>query len=202
MEMGFAAALGVPIVIVSTDFQTYGPEPDRPGFAFPEPLLDQLAATVERAHRLGPPRRPGDSDRFRLFLAQNLDPIHAAATRAINALLSARPPSLPPARSSPASERRAFIEPSPYMADEMWTAVADTLRAKGWTVHVAKRLRPGADTVKEAQADWAAARGNEPSGHRRTRPRNAAGCRLNHRCLRRYRTTRSCGSHRHLADLR
>ena len=157
MEIGFAAALGVPIVIVSTDFQTYGPEPDRPGFAFPEPLLDQLAATVERAHRLGSPRRSGGSDRFRLFLGQNLDPIHTAATRGINALLSAHPPGLPRARRSPPSERRAFIEPSPYMADEMWATVADTLRAAGWTLHVAKRLRPGADTVKEARADWAAA---------------------------------------------
>jgi hypothetical protein len=157
MEMGFAAALGVPIVIVSTDFQTYGPGPDRPGFTFPEPLLDQLAVAVERGHRLGPTRGPGGSHRFRLFLGQNLGPIHAAVTRAIDALLSARPPGLPEPRGSPVSERLAFIEPSPYIADEMWVAVADLLRAKGWTVHVAKRLRPGADTAKEARADWAAA---------------------------------------------
>ena len=51
MEMGFAAALGIPIVIVSTDSQTYGPEPDRAGFAFAEPMLEQLAITVERVHR-------------------------------------------------------------------------------------------------------------------------------------------------------
>jgi hypothetical protein len=158
MEIGFAAALGVPIVIVSTDFQTYGPEPDHPGLAFPEPLLEQLAVTVERAHRLGPPRRPGGSDRFRLFLGQNLDPIHTVAILAINALLSAHWARLPLTRDPPPSERCAFIEPSPYMADDMWAAVADTLRAKGWTVHVAKRLRPGADTAKAARADWAAAR--------------------------------------------
>ena len=158
MEVGFAAALGVPIAIVTTDFQTYGPEPDRPGFAFPEPLLEQLAVTVERAHRLGPPRRSGGSDRFRLFLDRNLDPVRVATTRAINALLSARTARLPQTRRSPTSPRLAFIEPSPYMADGMWAAVADTLRAKGWTVHVAKRLQPGADAANAARADWAAAR--------------------------------------------
>lgn len=158
MEMGFAAALGVPIVIVSTDFQTYGPEPDRPAFAFAEPLVEQLAVTVERAHRLGPPRRPEGGDRFRLFLGQNLDPVHTVTTRAIDALLSAHVARLPRTPDSPASEPLAFIEPSPYMADDMWAAVAETLCAKGWAVHVAKRLRPGADTAKAARADWAAAR--------------------------------------------
>jgi len=158
MEVGFAAALGVPIAIVTTDFQTYGPEPGRPGFAFPEPLLEQLAVTVERAHRLGPPRRSGGSDRFRLFLDRNLDPVRVATTRAINALLSTRTARLPRTRRSPTCPRLAFIEPSPYMADDMWAAVADTLRAKGWTVHVAKRLQPGADAANAARADWAAAR--------------------------------------------
>jgi len=156
MEMGFAAALGVPIVIVSTDFQTYGPEPERPSFAFAEPLLEQLAVTVERDHRLGPPCKPGGSDRFRQFLGQNLDPVHTAVTQAVNALLSARPVRSPRTRNTPAGERLAFIEPSPYVADDMWTVVADTLHAKGWTVHVAKRLRAGADTAKAALADWAA----------------------------------------------
>ncbi len=156
MEMGFAVALGVPIVIVSTDFQTYGPELDCPGFAFPEPLLEQLAVTVERAHRLGPPRSPGGSDRFRQFLGQNLDPVHTAVTRAIKALLSEHPVRLPRTQNSPACDRLAFIEPSPYVADDMWAAVADTLEAKGWTVHVAKRLRADTDTAKAAQEDWAA----------------------------------------------
>lgn len=156
MEMGFAAALGVPIVIVSTDFQTYGPEAGRPGSTFTEPLLEQLAVTVERDHRLGPARGPGGSDRFRLFLAQNLDPIHTGVTRAINALLSAQPARLARTHDSPTGKRLAFIEPSPYVADDMWAVVADTLRAKGWIVHVAKRLQADVDTVRAAQADWAA----------------------------------------------
>ncbi len=156
MEVGFAAALGVPIAIVTTDFQTYGPEPDRPGFAFPEPLLEQLAVTVERAHRLGPPRRSGGSDRFRLFLDRNLDPVRVATTRAINALLSARTAHLPRTRRSPTCPRLAFIEPSPYIADDMWAAVADTLRAKGWTVHVAKRLQIEGADVRTRLSFWPA----------------------------------------------
>jgi hypothetical protein len=154
MEVGFAAALGVPIAIVTTDFQTYGPGHDRPGSAFLEPLLEQLAVTVERAHRLGPRRRSGNSDRFRLFLAQNLDPVRVATRQAISALLSAPMAHLPGPR--PSSDL-AFIEPSPYLADDMFAAVADTLHVRGWTVYVAKRFQPGADTANAARADWEAA---------------------------------------------
>jgi Nucleoside 2-deoxyribosyltransferase len=158
MEVGFAAALGVPVAIVTTDFQTYGPEPDQPGFAFPEPLLGQLAVTVERAHRLGPGGRSRGSDRFSLFLDQNLDPVRVATGHVIDGLLSARTACLPGPQRFPARPSLAFIEPSPYLADDMWSAVADTLRLKGWTVYVAKRLQPGADTASAARADWAAAR--------------------------------------------
>jgi Nucleoside 2-deoxyribosyltransferase len=157
MEMGFAAAFGVPIAIVTTDFQTYSSEPDQAGFAFPEPLLEQLAVTVERAHRLGPGPRSEGSDRFRLFLDQNLDPVRAATTHAIDALLSTRTVRLPEPLGSRARPCLAFIEPSPYVADDMWAAVAGALRAKGWTVHVAKRLQMGADTAHAARTDWAAA---------------------------------------------
>jgi nucleoside 2-deoxyribosyltransferase-like protein len=156
MEMGFAVALGVPIVVVSTDFQTYGPEPKRPGFAFAEPLLEQLAVAVERGHRLGPPRKSGGSDRFRQFLGQNLDPVSSTVTRAINALISSQPARVPRTQNSPYRNNLAFIEPSPYVADDMWAAVADTLHARGWTVHVAKRFRVGVDTVEATRADWAA----------------------------------------------
>lgn len=158
MEIGFAAALGVPVVIVTTDFQTYGPEYDRTGFAFPEPLLEQLSITVERAHRLGPERRYGDNDRFRLFLNQNLDPVRVATTRVISALLGAHIAPLPRPSPAPARPRLAFIEPSPYLADDMWTAISGALRLRGWTVYVAQRFQPGADTANAAREDWAAVR--------------------------------------------
>lgn len=158
MEIGFASALGVPIVIVTTDFQAYGQEGDRPIFAFPEPLLEQLAITIERAHRLGPPRMSGGDDRFRVFLGQNLDPVRACVAQAISALLRTRPVRLLQMRDVPVGPRLAFIEPSPYMIDDMLAAVADALRAKGWTVHIARRLQPDTDTVEAARADWAAVR--------------------------------------------
>jgi nucleoside 2-deoxyribosyltransferase len=60
MEIGFAAASRAPVVIVSTDFQTYAREPGGLVTAFPDPLLDHLAAKIIRVPLLGP--RPGTRD--------------------------------------------------------------------------------------------------------------------------------------------
>ena len=150
MEIGFAAARGVPVVIFTTDFQSYGPRTDGPVFAFPEPLLEMLANSVERAHRLAPSsQRPG-KHRFSAFRHRNLQPLDAAIDRATGALLGAQP------RDAPvrAAERLAFIEPSPYFPDDMWCNVACQLEARGWTAHVATRLCPDADTLAAAQTDW------------------------------------------------
>jgi nucleoside 2-deoxyribosyltransferase len=156
MEIGFAAALGVPVVIVSTDLQAYAPGPEGPEFSFADPLLDQIAVSVERVHRLGEWQAATGSDRFRAFLDQNLRQADDAATRAVEALLAGVRPSLgvpPPVRRAP---RTAFIEPSPYIADGMWADVAAGLRLRGWTVRTAKRFQAGADVIKAAAEDWAA----------------------------------------------
>ena len=95
METGFAAALGVPIVVVTTDFQTYAPVPGGPGSVFTDPLPEAIATAVVRADRLGPPDGHPPGDRFGRFLAQNLAPVRTATAQAVSALLSAageRPP--------------------------------------------------------------------------------------------------------------
>jgi hypothetical protein len=157
MEIGYAAALGIPAVIVSTDFQTYGPGPDGPVFAFAEPLLEQLATTVIRADRLGASSGPGHHNRFHAFLGQNLHPVRVAATQAVDALLATRSAEPPAVRRSSASRRLAFIEPSPYLADGIWADITAELHARGWTTHVAQRFQHGADILDATRADWAAA---------------------------------------------
>jgi len=156
METGFAAALGVPIVVVTTDFQTYAPVPGGPGSVFADPLPEAIAAAVVRAHRLGPAGEH-TGDRYRGFLEQNLPTIRAATAQAVAALLGTERESLPPARAAPAISKLAYLEPSPYIADDMWAGVARELRARGWQVHTAQRLLAGTGTAGAARTDWAAA---------------------------------------------
>ncbi len=157
MEIGFAAATGVPVVLVSTDFQTYTPVPAAPGLAFPEPLLEHLAATVVRAHRLGPPTGHAHRDPYRAFRDQNITTVHAAIRQAVAALLAAVREQPPAARAAPGRGRLAYIEPSPYLADSMWVRVARELSDRGWQAHIAQRFTAGPGVIEAARTDWAAA---------------------------------------------
>jgi hypothetical protein len=145
-------------VIVSTDFQAYSPWPGAPQFAFPDPLLEQLAASVIRTHRLGRPGGHTGPDRFRAFLGQNMAPVRAAAEQATTALLTAVTEQTADDSDVPRSRELAYLEPSPYLDDPVWAGIGSLLRARGWRVHVAERLRTSADPIEAARADWAAAR--------------------------------------------
>ncbi len=71
MEIGFAAALGAPVVILTTDFITYGVREDGPALPFPDPLLTIAAADIIRSDTLAAsitPRHP--PDRFTGFAAR------------------------------------------------------------------------------------------------------------------------------------
>lgn len=156
METGFAAASGVPVVIVSTDFQTYAQYPAGPATSLPDPLLDHLAARVIRVHRLGPQARRASHDRLAAFLRQNLASASTAAGQAASALLEVtREPARAP--GVPRLPGLALIEPSPYFHDPAWEDVSTELTARGWKVHMAHRLQPGADPVQAARSDWTAA---------------------------------------------
>ncbi len=86
MEIAYAAMLGIPVVALTTDFQTYGLTRNGPAAAFPDPLLGVLLADVVRVHRLAPPLT-GTVGRFTAYLRRNLPPIRAATNQAITALL-------------------------------------------------------------------------------------------------------------------
>jgi hypothetical protein len=157
MEIGYAAALGLPVIALTTDFQTYAPARDAPARTFPDPLMDIVLTEVVRAHKLAPPP-PRTADRFEAFLHRNLQPVRAAADEAITALLRARPRTAP-ARTPPA-QRRAFIESSPYLPRDLWRDAARLLTTRGWDVHLATRFQPSstAGSCDAARDDWAAAR--------------------------------------------
>jgi Nucleoside 2-deoxyribosyltransferase len=156
METGFAAALSVPVVLVTTDFQTYTSAPDGPGTIFADPLPETIATAVVRAHRLGPADE-ANGNPYRGFLKQNLSTVRAVTTRAVTALLSTeRPP--PPAPSAiSAGSKLAYLEPSPYVADDMWAHIARELSGRGWRVHTAQRLLTETGIAVAARDDWAAA---------------------------------------------
>ncbi|SDH97698.1 Nucleoside 2-deoxyribosyltransferase [Sinosporangium album] len=155
MEIGYAASRGVPVVVITTDFQVYGPTADAAlHLPFPDPLLHHVASQIIAVPQLGPPTSIGD--RFERFLGQNLHAITQAATEAADAL-SRRPtpgPALQPANIH--GQRRAYLEPSPYGGDG-WTArVSDALHARGFTTHRAGRLATATDPTRAALTDWTA----------------------------------------------
>lgn len=155
MEIGYAAALGVPVVALTTDFQTYGRTSNGPALAFPDPLLDVVLTDVIRVDRLGPPpARP--VDRFETFLRRNLHPLRAATDQAVMALLDAQPRATA-GQATGAGQPRAFVEPSPYLSRELWQEVTALLAGRGWDVCCATRFGDLADPRQAAQDDWEAA---------------------------------------------
>lgn len=155
MEIGYAAALGVPVVAMTTDFQTYGRTSDGHPFVFPDPLFDILLTEVVRVHRLAPPPVAA-TDRFEAFLYRNLQPVHAAADQAIAALLSAGPRTAADTATAVVGVRGAFVEVSACSLRGPWRRAARLLRSRGWDVHCATRFREPAEPRDAAQADWAA----------------------------------------------
>ncbi|MBO0801464.1 MAG: nucleoside 2-deoxyribosyltransferase [Nocardiopsaceae bacterium] len=156
MEIGFAAARGIPVILVSTDFQTYALADCGPQCTFPDPLLEHLATSVIRAHRLGPFRGHAHGGRFRAFLEQNLATVQAAADQAVAELLTTAGVHAPERHSAMILPHLAYIEPSPYFPDPMWEAVHAELHARGWQVHTARRFQDRADPVAAAGEDWTA----------------------------------------------
>ncbi len=163
MEIGYAAYLGVPVVALTTDFQTYGLREDGPTTAFPDPLLEALLTDIVRSARLGPCRERPSRDRFTAFLGRNLAPLRPAARLVVERLLSQscagreRRPSPTIVRS--ADTRRAFIEPSPYQRPGSSDAVRELLCSRGWEVETARRwdIPEGLNQTElheRALADW------------------------------------------------
>jgi hypothetical protein len=114
MEIGYAAANGVPVLLLTTDFQTYSLTEDGPLLDFPDPLIQAVATHVIRVPRLGPPSssRQQGATHYGEFLSRNLSQVDAALDTAVEAVLDLPAPGL---RSRISTEDGlVYVEGSPY----------------------------------------------------------------------------------------
>ncbi|WP_069625375.1 nucleoside 2-deoxyribosyltransferase [Streptomyces niveus] len=156
MEIGYAAALGVPVIVLTTDFQTYSLTEEGPRLEFPDPLLQAVATRIMRVAKLGPPTLSSTppQSRFLGFQARNAAQMSTALDATIDALLDLpdRAPHLvgPPAVTG----APVYVEASPYTAwgrDHLAKACVDA----GHTVTVPQRFT-ASDPEAGALADLAA----------------------------------------------
>lgn len=154
MEIGYAAATGVPVVALTTDFTTYGLTEHGPRLHFPDPLIHVVAADIVHAGKLGAPTT--DRDPYTAFTRRNTDQVAAAIDHAVTRLCELAETHSPSA-SAPTHRPTgpvAFCEPSPYWHDNSWTAHSTHLRQLGYRTHTATRL-DSPDPLSAATADWA-----------------------------------------------
>jgi Nucleoside 2-deoxyribosyltransferase len=152
MEIGFASQLGVPVVVLTMDFQTYGLALDGRWLEFPDPLVQALAHRVVRVATLGRPTS-NLGGRFQRFRESNEEPIRKAAHTAVTALLTSAAAAVDGTPDAfPPPSGRAFVEASPYVAVTDGAAIARALESTGWEVSVSERLSPAA-TAANGEAD-------------------------------------------------
>ncbi|AEW95195.1 MULTISPECIES: nucleoside 2-deoxyribosyltransferase [Streptomycetaceae] len=116
MEIGYAAASGIPVLLLTTDFQTYSLTEDGALLDFPDPLIQAVANRIIRVPRLGPPSssQQQGATHYAEFLSRNLSQVRAALDTAVEAALELPAPG---PRSTPHSENSlVYVEASPYTA--------------------------------------------------------------------------------------
>jgi hypothetical protein len=116
MEIGYAAASGIPVLLLTTDFQTYSLTENGRSLDFPDPLFQTVANHVVRVPRLGTPSASHQhgAARYAKFLSRNLSQIDAALDIAVDALLQLPPPG--PLLTPHREEGPTYVEGSPYAA--------------------------------------------------------------------------------------
>jgi nucleoside 2-deoxyribosyltransferase len=153
MEIGFAAARGVPVVVLTTDFQTYTLTEQGSPLDFPDPLIQAVATHVVRIPRLGPaPERPAMSRHAR-FRARNLAQLDTAVVMAVEALLAPLVPASQAGR--PTEPGLVYVEPSPYAARHQ-DRLAEVCTSAGHSVALPQRFS-APDPVAKALEDLATA---------------------------------------------
>ncbi|MFF5718969.1 nucleoside 2-deoxyribosyltransferase [Streptomyces buecherae] len=157
MEVGYAAASGVPIIVLTTDFQTYSLDEAGPRLEFPDPLLQAVATHIVRVTKLGPPNLPSGPppSRFSSFRARNTAQTSTALDATVDALLdlpahAPRLPGLPSPRGT-----TVHVEASPYAVSGQ-DRLARTCAEAGHAATVPQRFT-SADSVTGALADLSAA---------------------------------------------
>ncbi|MGH3926780.1 MAG: nucleoside 2-deoxyribosyltransferase, partial [Pseudonocardiaceae bacterium] len=153
MEIGYAAALSVPIVVVTTDFQTYGTSEHGAALHFPDALVQAVVTEIVRIDHLAPP--VDDGTRFEAFRDRNLGQLATAVNLAVDCLVH---------HSRSSSTRRtaasglgpfAVCERSPHYTDAIWARMIRLLGNGGYRVHQSERFG-AAIPVRAAGRDWRA----------------------------------------------
>ncbi len=161
MEIGYAVATGVPVVVLTTDFQTYGLAIDGSSLQFPDPLIEIVAPDIVRVATMAPPRSAGHprTTSYRQYHERNADRLREAGLRAVDRLKAQERSKGPAPAQAQAPPAVTFIELSPYLEGSARPPEAVALARHGRAVRVAGRFT--ADTAKSpmgrARADWEAA---------------------------------------------
>jgi hypothetical protein len=152
MEIGYAAALGVPVVVLTTDFQTYGLCETGTELAFADPLIETVATDIVRVDRLGPPTC--DTDRFRGFATRNATQIRDGINHAVTRLLELATTG-GHEKVTPSAADTVFVEPSPYGSSTGWQRLVRQHSTKTQRRDAQRLTAP--NPVETAKADWDAA---------------------------------------------
>ncbi|MEV3873691.1 nucleoside 2-deoxyribosyltransferase [Streptomyces sp. NPDC049906] len=133
MEMGYAHELGVPVIAVTTDFQTYSFHEDTPRLEFPDPLVQAVLTELVRVPRLGTaPDTSTTGSRYTAFADRNDRQIDQALATVVERVLALPAQPRQPRVRSEGDASLAFVEQSPYAP--VVGALARLVRDVGWTV--------------------------------------------------------------------
>lgn len=153
MEVGYAAAIGSPIVVFTTDFQTYGLRSDGVQLEFPDPLVETVATEIVRTHHLDPPSN--NSNRLAAFADRNRGQLRQGIELAVERLVGlARQPLREP--NSCDKNTDVFIESSPYGSAQGWHELLARLDDHATPLRHGSRLT-STSPLEAAKQDWAAA---------------------------------------------
>ncbi|MGH3912053.1 MAG: nucleoside 2-deoxyribosyltransferase [Pseudonocardiaceae bacterium] len=151
MEIGYASALGVPVVVLTTDFLTYGASEHGPALYFPDSLVQAVVTEIVRVERLAPPVETGT--RFEAFRDRNFDQLATAVRIAVDRLVNHARSPLEGSSAESGAGPLAVCEPSPYGVGSDWERIVQLLENRGYRVHRPQRLGV-ADPLVAACGDW------------------------------------------------
>ncbi len=151
MEIGYAAALGVPVVVLTTDFQTYCASAHGAALHFPDALVQAAVTEVVRVDSLAPPVDYGT--RFEAFRERNLGQLATAVSVAVDRLVDHARSSPGRTHAEPAAGHLAVCEPSPYDVGTDWPRIVRLLADRGYRPYQPQRFG-AANELVAARRDW------------------------------------------------
>lgn len=151
MEIGYAAAFGVPIVVLTTDFQTFGTSQNGAALHFPDALIQAVVTEIVRIDRLAP---LGDgATRYEAFRDRNLGQLATGVSLAVARIIDHARSSPERKRAESRAKQFAVCEPSPHYTDEAWAQIIQLLGNRGYRVHQSQRFS-AANPLAAACRDW------------------------------------------------